>query len=86
LERFVERTAFQKLDVYKLAETMAQECWRLARDWPPFDRDTLGKQLVRAADSVGANIAEGYGRGDVADHKRFLRIARGSGWHLPAAL
>jgi four helix bundle protein len=38
----------------------------------------VGKQLVRAVDSIGANIAEGTGRGTFADNKRFVRIARGS--------
>jgi len=42
--------------------------------WNNFDKDTYGKQLVRAADSIGANIAEGSGRGTPKDNKRFIRI------------
>ncbi len=72
------RTAFENLDVYRLAERLSQSVWKIVVTWKTFDRDTLGKQLVRAADSVGANIAEGFGRGNGPDHKRFIRIARGS--------
>lgn len=72
------RTVFENLDVYKLAERLSQAIWKTVRAWGSFDRDTLGKQLVRAADSIGANIAEGFGRGNGPDHKRFIRIARGS--------
>ena len=45
---------------------------------PNFDKNTVGKQWVDAADSVGANIAEGAGRGTPKDNKRFIRISRGS--------
>ena len=72
------RPAFQRLRVYTLAEAIADVLWDVVMGWTPFARDAVGKQLVRAADSIGANIAEGYGRESVADHKRFVRIAGGS--------
>ena len=46
--------------------------------WPSFDRWTSGTQLVRAVDSIGANIAEAYGRATTPDRLRLLYIARGS--------
>ncbi|MHB8766109.1 MAG: four helix bundle protein [Deferrisomatales bacterium] len=72
------RSNFEGLDVYRLAEKLADEVWRIVAAWEPFARDTLGRQLVRAADSIGANIAEGSGRGSYQDHRRFIRTARGS--------
>ena len=72
------RTNFENLRVYALAEKLADEVWNTVRKWDAFARDTVGKQLVRAADSIGANIAEGSGRGSNHDYRRFLRIARGS--------
>lgn len=69
---------FQELQVYQLAERLSDEIWKIVNTWEPFAKDTLGKQIVRAADSVGANIAEGVGRGAFQDNKRFVKIARGS--------
>ncbi len=69
---------FEDLQVYRLAERLANEVWHAVRKWERLAQDTLGKQLIRAADSVGANIAEGYGRGSYQDNRRFVRIARGS--------
>jgi four helix bundle protein len=72
------RTNFENLRVYKLSEELSDLIWSVVFAWSPFARDTVGKQLVRAVDSIGANIAEGTGRGTFADNKRFVRIARGS--------
>lgn len=72
------KTNFESLRVYKLSEILADEIWTVVMKWNVFARDTVGKQLVRAADSIGANIAEGTGRGTFVDNRRFVRIARGS--------
>ena len=74
----MERTNFEKLRVYRLSEKLADELWKIVTRWGYFERDTLGKQLVRAGDSIGANIAEGSGRGRFLDNRRFVRMARGS--------
>jgi four helix bundle protein len=74
----MERTNFEKLQVYKLSEELADRIWRVVFGWNSFAKDTVGKQIVRAADGVGANIAEGSGRGSLQDNRRFIRMARGS--------
>lgn len=70
--------SFENLRVYQLSEQLAEEIWRIVRTWDALSRDTVGKQIVRAVDSIGANIAEGSGRGSFPDNRRFVRIARGS--------
>ena len=74
----MERTNFEKLQVYQLSEKLADSIWKIVNAWNPLARDTVGKQIVRAADSIGANIAEGSGRGSLPDNRRFVRVARGS--------
>lgn len=74
----MSRTNFENLRIYKLAEQLADAIWTIVLKWGHFERDTVGKQMVRSADSVGANIAEGTGRGSFQDNKRFAKIARGS--------
>ena len=70
--------SFEQLRVYQAAEKLADEVWDIVVGWNYFAKDTVGKQLVRAADSIGANIAEGCGRWNYRDNRRFVRIARGS--------
>jgi four helix bundle protein len=72
------RSNFENLRVYQLSERLADQAWVIASKWKVFARDTVGKQLIRAADSIGANIAEGCGRGSFPDNRRFVRMARGS--------
>ena len=74
----VARSNFENLDVYRLAEEIADRVWRIVNDWPVLARDTVGKQLIRSADSVGANIAEGAGRDTYRDNCKSIHYARGS--------
>jgi four helix bundle protein len=74
----MERTSFENLRVYQLAEDLSDLLWEIVINWDSFNRDTLGKQIVRSADSVGANIAEGTGRYGTQNNKRFVYFARGS--------
>ena len=69
---------FEDLRVFQLAEKLCDEIWFMTISWRYFEKNTVGWQLVKAADSIGANIAEGAGRGTPKDNKRFVRISRGS--------
>lgn len=72
------KTNFENLRVYQLSESLSDEIWNICLGWNSFAKDTIGKQVVRAVDSIGANIAEGEGRGSFQDNRRFIKIARGS--------
>lgn len=74
----MEKTNFENLQIYKLAERLADHIWRVVIRWDNLAKDTVGKQLIRSADSIGANVAEGSGRGTDPEVRRFLRVARGS--------
>ena len=72
------KTNFERLRVYRLAEKLADSIWGIVIKWDYFAKITVGQQIVDAADGVGANIAEGTGRGSLQDNRRFVKIARGS--------
>lgn len=66
------------LRIFQLAEELADRVWNAVLPWEPFAKRTVGQQLVEAGDSVGANIAEGYGRFHYKDNRQFQYYARGS--------
>ncbi len=67
-----------ELDVYKLSEELSDLIWYGFDAWPRKVQQTIGYQIIRSADSIAANLAEGYGRYTPADRKLFYRYARGS--------
>jgi hypothetical protein len=67
----MEKTNFEKLDIYRLAEQVADQMWNIVLRWPGLAQKTVGEQVIRSADSIGANIAEGSGRGTATDNRRF---------------
>jgi four helix bundle protein len=68
----------EDLELYKLAETFSNAIWLLVSEWGYFAKDTIGKQIVRSADSISSNIAEGYGRYHYKENRNFCYFSRGS--------
>ena len=71
-------STFRNLTAYRLAAELGDDVHEAVARWPSFARWTVGLQLVRAADSVAANIAEASGRWHEADKRRLFIVARGS--------
>lgn len=70
--------ALEELEVFQIAEKVCDRYWEIVQGWNEHARVTVGRQLVRAADSIGANIAESYGRYHFGERIQFLYYARGS--------
>lgn len=68
----------EEFETYKMADVISDEIWNIVLNWNHFEKDTIGKQLVRAADSMSANLAEGYGRYFYKENKQFCYYTRGS--------
>lgn len=68
----------EELEVYQLTMKLGEHIWEIVAKWNYFAKDTIGKQLVRAADSISANLAEGYGRFFYKENRQFCYYSRGS--------
>jgi four helix bundle protein len=69
---------FRRLEVWQAARTLTREIYLSTTGFPDAEKFGLALQLRRAANSIGANIAEGMGRPSDLDALRFLGIATGS--------
>jgi len=67
-----------ELEVFNLAMELGEMVWKEVLAWDYFAKSTLGKQIVNSADSVAANIADGFGRFHYQENKHFCYISRGS--------
>lgn len=64
--------------ILQVAESIADEIWEQVETWNTFARETVGLQIVRSGDSIGANIAEAFGRYHYGEKLNHLYYARGS--------
>ena len=70
--------SINELEIYREAMRIGEVVWSLMLGWDYFAKDTVGKQLVRSADSIAANISEGYGRYHFKENQKFCYYSRGS--------
>jgi four helix bundle protein len=70
--------SYEDLEVWQLAMTLDEQCYQLTATFPREETYGLSAQIRRAAVSIPANIAEGYGRNQTGNFLNFLRIAQGS--------
>jgi len=71
-------TDYRNLDVWNEAMTLATDVYQVTKTFPKEEMFGMTSQMRRAAVSVGANIAEGFGRAQTRPFIQFLRIAQGS--------
>ncbi|KAA9331714.1 four helix bundle protein [Adhaeribacter soli] len=68
------------IEAYRISFALSNSVWKIISSWNNFEKDTIGKQYMRAIDSISANLAEGFGRYSKKDKINFYRIARASGY------
>jgi len=66
------------IESYKIAFNLSNYVWDLIIKWNSIEKDTIGKQFIRAVDSISANLVEGFGRYSKKDKIKFYRYSYGS--------
>lgn len=68
----------EDLEIYQLAMEIGDEIWFSVTEWDNLAKYSMGQQIIRSADSIAANISEGFGRYHFKDRKNFMYYSRGS--------
>lgn len=68
------------IEAYRNVFKLINHVWEIVLKWEYFARDTVGKQFVKAADSISANIAEGFGSYSKKSKVKFFRYSSGSSY------
>lgn len=68
----------EELKVNQLSMNVSERIWDIVIKWDYFLKDVIGKQLIRAADSISSNLSEGFGRYYYKENKQFCYYSRGS--------
>ena len=68
----------KELRVYINSLKFSNKVWNICSKWNDFAKRTIGYQIVKSADSISANLAEGYGRFHIQDNIHFCYYSRGS--------
>jgi len=72
------RNDIKDLSVYTDSLKFSNMIWDVCKNWDYFAKKTIGQQIVRSADSISANISEGYGRFHYKENLKFCYYSRGS--------
>jgi four helix bundle protein len=79
----------EDLKLYQECLDLESNVWKIVEKWEGFNKETVGKSFVTAADAISSNIASGYGRYNFKDKKHYCYISRGclletKGWAIKA--
>ena len=68
----------EDLEIYKISMEIGDDIWFSVVEWENLAKYSIGQQIIRSADSIAANISEGFGRYHYKDRKKFMYYSRGS--------
>jgi four helix bundle protein len=78
--------AHTRLEVYKISQDLALECYRVTKKFPSDERFALVQQIRRAATSVHLNLADGCSRKSLKERNRYFEMSRGSVIEIDSAI
>ena len=78
--------SFRDMSVWQKAINLSEKVFRLTVSLPKSEDYGITSQIRRSANSVSANIAEGFGRNTNKDKRNFYIIARGSAFETQSHL